>query len=111
MVYIYAPISAKEAIKMLTHEDICQAVKKVAPLYPLKKVSFFGSYADGTQTKDSDIDILVEFSTPTISLIKLSGLKLRLEEQLGLPVDLIHAPIPKDSYININKEVTVFEQA
>ncbi|MDR3271035.1 MAG: hypothetical protein LBT32_05980 [Peptococcaceae bacterium] len=53
---------------------------------------------------------LVEFNTPTISLIKLSGLKQRLEIQLGLHVDLVHAPIPDNSYIKVNKEVVVYER-
>jgi len=96
---------------MLTHEEICKAVSQVAPAYQVKRASYFGSYADNTQTDDSDIDLLVEFNTPTVSLIKLSGLKLRLEEQLGLRVDLIHAPIPDDSYIKINKEVLIYERA
>jgi predicted nucleotidyltransferase len=90
--------------------EIRQAVAQLAEEYPIKSLSCFGSYADGTQTEDSDIDFLVEFATPAISLIKLSGLKLRLEEHLGVKVDLIHAPIPEDSYIEINKEVLIYER-
>jgi hypothetical protein len=32
---------------MLTHEEIVQAVEKAATTFPLTKVSYFGSYADG----------------------------------------------------------------
>jgi predicted nucleotidyltransferase len=90
--------------------EIRQAAAQLAEEYPIKSLSCFGSYADGTQTEDSDIDFLVEFVTPAISLIKLSAIKLRLEEQLGVKVDLIHAPIPDDSYIKVNSEVLIYER-
>jgi predicted nucleotidyltransferase len=91
--------------------EMQQVVERLAEDYPIKSLSCFGSYADGTQTEESDIDFLVEFDTPTLSLIKLAGLKRRLEEQLGLPVDLIHAPIPPESYIKINNEIMIYERA
>ena len=90
---------------------IRQAVQRLAGEYPIKSLSWFGSYANGTHTGESDIDLRVEFDTPTISLIKLAGLKRRLEEQLGSPVDLIHAPIPPGSYIKIDNEVFIYERA
>jgi predicted nucleotidyltransferase len=90
--------------------EIRRAAARLAEEYPIKSLSCFGSYADGTQTEESDIDFLVEFATPGISLIKLSGLKLKLEEQLGVKVDLIHAPIPEDSYIKVNNEVLIYER-
>ncbi|MDR1158185.1 MAG: nucleotidyltransferase domain-containing protein [Oscillospiraceae bacterium] len=92
-------------------DKIRQVAARLAKDYPIKSLSCFGSYASGSQTKDSDIDLLVEFTSPTISLIKLSGLKQRLEEQLGLSVDLIHAPIPVESYIKIDKEILLYERA
>jgi predicted nucleotidyltransferase len=91
-------------------DKIRRTVSRLAEEYPIKSLSCFGSYASGAQTENSDIDFLVEFSTPSISLVKLSGLKLRLEEQLGVKVDLIHAPIPGDSYIEINDEVMLYER-
>ncbi|MDR0445992.1 MAG: nucleotidyltransferase domain-containing protein [Oscillospiraceae bacterium] len=96
---------------MLDLNTIRTAAARLAEDYPIKSLSCFGSYAEGTQTERSDIDFLVEFTTPSISLIKLSGLKHRLEEQLGLPVDLIHAPISDDSYIKVGKEVLIYERA
>jgi predicted nucleotidyltransferase len=91
--------------------EIQQAVERLAEDYPIKSLSCFGSYADGTQTEESDIDFLVEFDTPAISLIKPAGLKRRLEERLGLSVDLIHAPIPPESYIKIKNKVMIYERA
>ena len=46
---------------MLTHERIVDAVAKTATRFPLKKVSYFGSYADGVMTEQSDLDILERF--------------------------------------------------
>jgi len=80
----------------------------IAPMYPLKKVSYFGSYAAGNQTGTSDLDILVEFTTPGVSLLILSDLKLRLEDELRVPVDIIHFPLPKDAFLRIGKVVPVY---
>ena len=84
---------------MLTHEEIQNAVSKTAEFHPIKKASYFGSYADGKATGKSDLDLLVEFDKPRISLFVLSAIKLDLEDQLKIPVDVIHAPLPKDSLI------------
>jgi hypothetical protein len=35
---------------MLTHEQIVKAVEKAATKFPLTKISYFGSYADGKAT-------------------------------------------------------------
>jgi len=48
----------------------------------------FGSMARGDEDGDSDVDLLVEFERP-IGLLRFVGLKLRLEELLGRPVDLV----------------------
>ena len=64
---------------MITHEQICSAIAKAAETHPIKKVSYFGSFADGRATSKSDLDILVEFHKPRISLFVLSAIKLDLE--------------------------------
>ena len=93
---------------MLTHEEIRSAVAKTAELHPIKKASYFGSYADGKATSNSDLDLLVEFDKPRISLFVLSAIKLDLEEQLKIPVDVIHAPLTKDALIEPQKVVPVY---
>jgi len=93
---------------MLSTKIIQEKIKKIAPQYPLKKVSFFGSYANGTQTADSDIDFLVEFFTPGVSLIMICDLKNKLEDELNVPVDIIHYPLPEGTFIDIDKVVTVY---
>ncbi|MDR1131259.1 MAG: nucleotidyltransferase domain-containing protein [Oscillospiraceae bacterium] len=93
---------------MLSHEFICEKIRMIAPAYPLKKVMFFGSYASGRQTEASDLDILVEFTTPGVSLIMLSDLKNRLEDELRVPVDVLHYPLPENALIDIGKAVPVY---
>jgi predicted nucleotidyltransferase len=94
---------------MLSHEDICNAVEKVAGEYSLAKVSYFGSYADGRATEKSDLDLLVEFAKPSVSLLKIVGLQQDLEELLNIPVDVIHSPVPKDSFLEIVKTIVAYE--
>ena len=77
--------------------------------YPVKKVVLFGSRARGDNKENSDVDLLCEFSCDKVGLIMLSGPKIALEEKLGLGVDLIHAPIPKESIIEIDKEIPIYE--
>ena len=93
----------------LTIEKIEQKVKKVSKEYPLKRVSLFGSYADGSFDEDSDVDLLVEFEIPHVSLFLISGLRLRLQEELGKDVDLIHAPICEDAMLEIGEEISLYE--
>jgi len=93
---------------MLTHEEIRSAIAKTAEFHPIKKASYFGSYADGRATSKSDLDLLVEFDKPRISLFVLSAIKLDLEDQLKIPVDVIHAPLPKDSLIEPQRVVQVY---
>ena len=93
---------------MLKKEFISETLAEIAKQFPIKKISYFGSYAEGNATPESDLDVLVEFNEDYVSLFLLVELKNSLEEALGIKVDLIHAPIPKDSVIKINKAVTVY---
>ncbi|GAB4026496.1 nucleotidyltransferase family protein [Spirosoma koreense] len=55
--------------------------------YPLASIALFGSYADGTATESSDVDILVKFKHPVgFEFIDLS---IELENLLQKPVDLV----------------------
>ncbi len=55
--------------------------------YGVKRIGLFGSYAKGTPTKGSDIDILVEFEKP-IGL-KFMEFAEYLEDLLGTTVDIL----------------------
>ena len=92
---------------MPTEEMIHQTVHGLKSAYALQSVSIFGSYAEGRATDASDLDLLVEFEQPAVSLLKLSSLKYDLEDALGLPIDVIHAPLPEGSMIRLGKVVRV----
>ena len=51
------------------------------------KAGIFGSYARGEQKKNSDIDILVQFSKPVG--FKFARIELELEKKLKKKVDLL----------------------
>ena len=94
---------------MLTINQIAEAAKTAAAEYPITRIDLFGSYANGTNTENSDVDLLVEFDrSQIITLLTLSGLKIRMEELLNTPVDVISSPIPKDSILEIEKVVSLY---
>lgn len=93
---------------MLSNEEIVSAVSGIAARFPLKRASYFGSYAEGRQTETSDLDLLVEFQNPAVSLFVLSAIKNDLEDLLKIPVDIVHAPVPDDSLLKIGKMVHIY---
>lgn len=94
---------------VLAVADIKSCVEKVAPIYGVERVSLFGSYANGKRTKKSDIDLLVRFPD-TATLLTLAGFKNNLEKQTNKTVDVVPSPIPDDSFLEIDKEVLLYEK-
>ncbi|MCL1995424.1 MAG: nucleotidyltransferase domain-containing protein [Defluviitaleaceae bacterium] len=92
---------------MLTHDQIVEGVRKAKEEFPLTKVLYFGSYANGEASDNSDLDLLVEFEKPTVSILTVIGLKQFLERELKKSVDVIHLPIPNEAIIEIGKTVSV----
>ena len=80
--------------------EIINRLQRVKPQlqreYAVKSVGLFGSFADGTYTDKSDVDILVEFERPVgVEFIDLSYL---LEKTLTKKVDLVSRNGVKDRY-------------
>jgi predicted nucleotidyltransferase len=50
----------------------------------------------------------VEFASSRVSLLTIAGLKHSLEDELQVPVDVIHAPIPEGAIIEIGRTVHVY---
>ena len=80
--------------------------KRVLPLLKhaeVKKAALFGSYVRGDNTKESDIDMLVELPD-SATLFELGGLKISLEEELHKKVDVVTyrsiSPIIKESILS-----------
>ena len=93
---------------MLTIDEIKKVVAEIAPKYNLKRVTLFGSRANGNFNEDSDVDLIVDFSVP-ISLLDISELKIDLEEILKKSVDVITRRNLKGSLLTIDKEVAIYE--
>ena len=57
---------------------------------PITKAWVFGSFARGEESTESDLDLLVDLDKKArVSLLKLIGLKLDIEEKIHREVDLI----------------------
>ena len=93
---------------MLTIEEITKTVKKIAPKYGIRKVTLFGSRATKNFRENSDVDLIVEFETISVSLFVLAGLMNELEEKFGVSVDIIHGPLKKDSMLEIEQEIEIY---
>lgn len=93
---------------MLSLQEIKSGVAAAAREFPIKKAELFGSYANGSSTPDSDVDLLVEFTTPRVSLLTLNQVKFRLEELLQTEVDVIHGPLNEDSMIELDRRISLY---
>lgn len=76
---------------MLKHEEVINILKReltqLSATYGVKRLALFGSFAKGTEKKNSDVDILVEFKKP-IGL-KFVDLAEYLEKLVNRKVDIL----------------------
>ena len=93
---------------MPTMQQIKDSVNTVSREYSLRRVELFGSYATGKNTPQSDVDLLVEFLQPHVSLLTLSALKFRMEELLGTEVDIVHAPLPEGCLLEVDRRIPLY---
>lgn len=70
------------------------------------RIGVFGSFARGSQTPASDVDIIVELAEPTFD--HYMDLKFRLEDVLGRPVDLVIADTVKPRLKPIIAQAVVY---
>lgn len=70
--------------KLLKHKS------EIKNEFYIKEIGIFGSYLNGTQTENSDLDILVDFKKNAIlSLIDIISLENKLKDLLRIRVDLV----------------------
>jgi uncharacterized protein len=83
---------------VLSKVDIETKLQKVKPVlidkFHVSKIGYFGSYLHGLQSNESDLDLLVEFSQPVGW--EFFTLEKFLEQEFGIPVDLVTQSALKD---------------
>jgi len=76
---------------MITKTDIINKLKDLKPKlyreYSVKEIGLFGSFSDGSYTKESDIDLLVVLEKPIGW--KFFSLEIYLEKVFNRKIDLV----------------------
>ncbi|MCL1819093.1 MAG: nucleotidyltransferase domain-containing protein [Oscillospiraceae bacterium] len=99
---------------MLTVDEIKSIVTPVADVYPIRRVTLFGSYARGDATENSDVDIVIDSDG------KLNGINFfiyadKLAKALPVKSDIfesIEIKKPSSLYTRILTEgVVLYERA
>lgn len=89
---------------MLTIEEIKRAVEKVGKKYGIKSAYLFGSYAKGSATNKSDVDVIIDDGGNIRGLIELSGFRLDLIDELsGTEVDVLTTDGAGERFFNLIK--------
>ena len=68
--------------------ELREIIAPIAKTYGVESVSLFGSYAVGSASGASDVDLKIE-KGEIRSLFQLCGLRLAFEDALRRPVDLV----------------------
>lgn len=95
-------------------QDMISKIRKFCIGQPIKKAWLFGSCSRGEEMPDSDVDILVEYDRQNerISLMRIAGMIISLEDILHRKVDMVEAdrllPFASDS-VNHDK-LLVYER-
>ncbi len=72
---------------MITPAQIQSVTDEIARKFRPDKIILFGSYAYGTPTEDSDVDLLVVMPLPNQGRGKASDIRLHLD--ISFPLDLV----------------------
>ena len=76
--------------RIYTPNEIQERLRPVFDAVPIERAVLFGSYAKGSQTQTSDVDILID-SKGQIRGIDFFGVLEDITQVLSVPVDLIEA--------------------
>lgn len=74
---------------------MCRIVERITERFSPEKIILFGSYARGTQTSDSDADLLI--------VMNISGSKRKTAVEIDL--SLVGIPIPTDIIVVTPEEI------
>ena len=87
-------LNVKEQVMISKNvQEMIPMIQKFCGSQPIVKAWLFGSCSRGEESQDSDVDILVEYDRQNtrISLMKIAGMMLGLEDLLHRKVDLVEA--------------------
>ena len=77
---------------VINRQSILRSLKSNMPKISklgIRRIALFGSYVHGTQTEDSDIDLLVEFREGEKTFDNFMSLKELMENMFGKRVDIV----------------------
>ncbi len=93
----------------MTNAELKNYIREISDKYNLKKVILFGSRANGTNKVDSDIDLMVEYNTPTVSIFTTVGLMQEIEEKFNVSVDIVRYPLKNRGIkLRVDKEEVLY---
>ena len=94
--------------------QVKERIEPIADKYGLSAVFLFGSYANGSATEDSDIDILIDKTgSSLVGMFDMGGLYNDLREAVGKNISLLttnaleqESELERTSWLveNLNKE-------
>lgn len=92
-------------------EELRVIIGKIAEEYGVRKVALFGSYSTGSQTADSDIDLIIDKGNIK-GLFMFNGFVNSLKERLNKEIDVMtYASLDRSLIKNsVNGEVVLYEQ-
>jgi len=95
--------------EMYSIDEIRRIAAPIAVQFGVKKMALFGSYARGEQKAASDIDFVIDKGS--IQGLEFFGFLNRLEDALGVPVDVLTYQSFKDSFCQdtVKDEVVLYE--
>ena len=74
-------------------QEMIPKIQRFCVGQPIKKAWLFGSCSRGEETSESDVDILVEYDRlhERISLMRIAGMMIGLEDLLHRKVDMVES--------------------
>lgn len=87
-------------------------IRRVLENEPVRRAWLFGSYAREQESKDSDVDLLVEMKPNDLSILGFLKIQTRIEKAINKPVDLIEEDCLEDfAKVSANNEKILIYEA
>ena len=95
-----------------TIDELRNIITPIAVEHGVDSVSLFGSYAKGSATDESDVDLKIS-KGKIKSLFQLTGFRLDVEDALKLPVDVVTETSSDKAFLNMiaKDEVLLYRRA